>query len=99
MNWRRAPLWFATLLALVSAHGAEPARRLLPKLTADGRTLFLLEAAAGKGALVDRTGRTSPAVAGGAVAADPQFGALYTETFGMPDADTTAFYRSVAVAK
>ena len=31
--------------------------------------------------------------------ADPQFGALYTETFGMPDADTTAFYRSVAVAK
>lgn len=31
--------------------------------------------------------------------ADPQFGALYGATFGTPDADTVAFFRSVAVAK
>ncbi len=31
------------------------------------------------------------------VYADPQFGALYTTTFGPPDADTVAFFRSVGV--
>ena len=31
------------------------------------------------------------------VYADPQFGALYTVTFGPPDADTVAFFRSVGV--
>jgi polar amino acid transport system substrate-binding protein len=31
------------------------------------------------------------------VYADPQFGALYTATFGPPDADTVAFFRSAGV--
>ena len=31
------------------------------------------------------------------VYADPQFGALYATTFGPPDADTIAFFRSVGV--
>jgi ABC-type amino acid transport substrate-binding protein len=33
------------------------------------------------------------------VYANPQFGALYTATFGAPDADTVAFFRSVGVPK
>jgi ABC-type amino acid transport substrate-binding protein len=31
------------------------------------------------------------------VYADPQFGALYADNFGSPDADTVAFFRSVGV--
>ncbi len=30
---------------------------------------------------------------------DPQFGALYSATFGAPDADTVAFFRSVVIPK
>ncbi len=33
------------------------------------------------------------------VYADPQFGTLYTASFGVPDDDTTAFFRSVVVPK
>ena len=75
MNRRRAFIAFATLLALAAAQGAEPVRRLLPKLTEDAHTLFLLEADAAKGAFVDRTGRSTPTVTGGTVVADAQFGA------------------------
>ena len=31
------------------------------------------------------------------VYADPAFGALYTDTFGVPDTDTVAFFRYVGV--
>lgn len=33
------------------------------------------------------------------VYADPQFGSIYAASFGAPDADTVAFFRSVAVPK
>lgn len=34
-----------------------------------------------------------------AIIADPQFGALYTASFGAPDADTVAFFRAVGLPK
>ncbi len=51
------------------------AKRLASELVPDARTVFLLQADAGKGTLVDRTGRFAPVVTGGSVIEDEQWGA------------------------
>lgn len=59
--------WHAFAASLVEA--------ALPEITADAQTVFLLKADATKGALVDETGRFQPAVSGGEVVADAEWGA------------------------
>jgi hypothetical protein len=58
-----------------AADGTPTTKRLAPELEPDARTLFLLQADAAKGALVDRMGRLTPVVTGGSVVEDEQWGA------------------------
>ncbi len=65
------------LLAFSFLRGASAAAQSVAKFLQDARTIFLLEADAAKGALVDRTGRFAPAVANGALVMDSTFGACW----------------------
>ncbi|HSI36927.1 MAG TPA: hypothetical protein VK986_25295, partial [Tepidisphaeraceae bacterium] len=72
----RSSAWILSLVTLPSLAADAPlAERFAAELTAGSRTVALLRADTERQALVDRTGRFAPAVTGGTVVADEQFGA------------------------